>query len=122
MPEPRLLNIEYEDDVQSWHLDVIHTQKGYEMIIVAYTDWKHRALMNLYYTKSEDNLNYDIAQVILKPTTSTTHWDNSGLYRSSLIYENETYYVFYSGQGIDGSKGIGLMYGKDIFDLHPIAY
>lgn len=120
--EPQKLNINYEESVLSWHLDVTHTKNGYEMLIVAYTDWDHRALMNLYYTKSDDNKNYDTAQVILKPTTNTNNWDNSGLYRSSLIYENDMYYVFYSGQGTNNAKGIGLMYGKNIFELKPFRY
>ena len=116
------LNIEYDESVKSWHLDVIHTQNGYEMIIVAFTDWEKRALMNLYYTYSKENKNYITAQVIMKPTTNTSHWDNSGLYRSSLIYEKGKYYIFYSGQGTDNKKGIGLMEGKNIFDLKTVEY
>lgn len=120
--DDRIINIDYEDSVKSWHLDVIHTDKGYEMILVAFSDWNHRALMNLYYTYSIDNTNYDIAKVILKPTTGTNYWDNSGLYRSSFIYENNKYYVFYSGQGTNNAKGIGLMSGKDIFNLKSVNY
>ncbi len=120
--DDRIINIEYEDSVKSWHLDVIHTDKGYEMLLVAFSDWKHRALMNLYYTYSVDNINYDMASVILKPTTGTNYWDNSGLYRSSFIYENHKYYVFYSGQGTNNAKGIGLMTGNDIFNLKAVNY
>ena len=116
------MKITYEDSVLSWHLDVIHTEKGYEMILVAFSDWEHRMYMNLYYTKSIDNISWDKAETILKPSTGTNYWDNSGLYRSSFIYENGKYYVFYSGQGTDNAKGIGLMEGKDIFDLKAVEY
>lgn len=116
------MEIIYEDSVLSWHLDVIHTEKGYEMILVAYSDWNHRMYMNLYYTKSIDNEKWEKAEVIMKPTTGTNYWDNSGLYRSSFIYENGKYYVFYSGQGTDKAKGIGLMEGTDIFHLTAVDY
>lgn len=120
--KPIILNIEYDESVKSWHIDVIHTKKGYEMLLVAFIDWERRAVMNLYYTYSKNNINYETAQVIMKPTTNTSYWDNSGLYRSSLIYENGTYYVFYSGQGTDNKKGIGLMEGKNIFELKAFQY
>lgn len=120
--EPRVINIDYEDGVKTWHIDVIHTKKGYEMITVAFSDWRHRSVMNLYYTYSLDNIKYENAKVILKPTTGTNYWDNSGLYRSSMIYENDKYYVFYSGQGTNNAKGIGLMSGKDIFNLKTVNY
>lgn len=118
--DAKMFNIEYEDSVKTWHIDVIHTEKGYEMIIVAFSDWNHRAYMNLYYTFSKDNNIYSTADVIMKPTTGTNYWDNSGLYRSSFIYENDKYYVFYSGQGTNFAKGIGLMSGKDIYNLKSV--
>lgn len=120
--KPIDLNIEYEDSVLSWHLDVIHTTKGYEMILVAYSDWKHRMYMNLYYTKSIDNKNYDVAKVILKPTTGTNNWDNSGLYRSSFIYDDGLYKIYYSGQGTNKAKGIGLVTGSSVYDLKTVKY
>lgn len=116
------IKIDYEDGVNTWHLDVIHTNKGYEMILVAFSDWNHRSLMNLYYTYSIDNEKYEIARVILKPTTGTNYWDNKGLYRSSLIYENNKYYVFYSGIGTNNARGVGLMTGKDIYSLKAVNY
>ena len=120
--KPKDLNIEYEDSVLSWHLDVIHTDKGYEMILVAYSDWKHRMYMNLYYTKSTDNKKYDTAKTILKPTTDTNNWDNSGLYRSSILYEDGLYKIYYSGQGTNKAKGIGLVQGSSIYDLKKVKY
>lgn len=118
----KLINIEYEDSVQSWHLDIIHTKKGYEMIIVAYSDWDHRAFMNLYYTFSENNDEYCTAEAIIKPTSGTNYWDNSGMYRSSILYENNQYYIFYSAQGTNNAKGTGLMKGEDIFNLKTEIY
>lgn len=120
--EVKTLNIEYNDSVLSWHLDVIHTVNGYEMVLVAYSDWEHRMYMNLYYTKSVDNENYDVAETILKPTTGTNNWDNSGLYRSSILYEDGIYKIYYSGQGTNKAKGIGLVTGSSIYNLKTVKY
>lgn len=78
--------------------------------------------MNLYYTKSEDNKNYDVAKTILKPTTGTNNWDNNGLYRSSIVYEDGLYKIYYSGQGTNNAKGIGLVEGSSIFNLKTVKY
>ena len=48
-------SVKYPSDrLRSWHLDVIHTEKGYEMLVVAfYKGHRHRE-MNLYYTSSKN--------------------------------------------------------------------
>lgn len=113
----KIIKMEYEEKVKTWHLDVIHTEKGYEMIVVAYENWYKRNDMNLYYTNSQDGINWTTAKVILEPTIDTENWDNKGIYRSSFIYENGKYYVYYGGTSQDMHHGIGFMYGKDIFKL-----
>lgn len=116
----QIIKIKYEDKVKTWHLDVIHTEKGYEMIAVAYTKWEKHNDMNLYYTFSEDGINWRESKVIVKPMTGTTRWDNRGIYRSSFIYEDGMYYVYYSGTSQELHHGIGLMYGKDILKLKRV--
>ena len=51
---PSTIQLKYPSDrLRSWHLDVIHTEKGYEMLVVAfYKGHRHRE-MNLYYTSSK---------------------------------------------------------------------
>jgi len=115
--EDIILDIEYKQDLSSWHLDVIHTKKGYEMLLVAFPSWKYRNNMCLYYTTSQDNTNWKKAEEILCPTSKTNNWDNKGIYRSSFIYENGKYYVFYSGTSKKNDKGIGLIFGKNINQL-----
>ena len=115
----RTLNLRYQlSTLKNWHLDVIHTEKGYEMIVVAYTSWEDRLSMNLYYFKSKDNINYSEGITILRP--SITSWDNRGIYRSSLIYEEGRYYLFYSAMSRDLGRGIGLSYGEDITNLSGV--
>lgn len=102
-------------DMTTWHLDVIHTEKGYEMIIVAYKSWSDRNGMNLYYFSSEDNDTWTKGKIILRP--SLLLWDNRGIYRSSFIYEDGIYYVYYSAVSQESERGIGLAYGENIENL-----
>lgn len=118
--EDKVIKLNYEDKVKTWHLDVIHTNEKYEMIVVAFYNWKTRNEMNLYYSSSEDGIKWEKAKTILKPTSQTEYWDNRGIYRSSFIYENGMYYVFYSGTSRDYHHGIGMVYGKDIKRLKPV--
>ena len=112
----RVIKLNYKPNTQkTWHLDVIHTDKGYEMITVAFESWNDRMHMNLYYFNSEDNVNWTTGRAILKP--SSISWDNGGFYRSSFIKINDTYYVFYSALSQENIRGIGLSYGNDIFNL-----
>ena len=114
------VDVSYTEDVKSWHLDVIHTEKGYEMLLVSFESWKLRNDMNLYYTISQDGINWETAKIIMKPTITTDNWDNKGIYRSSFIYEDGVYYIYYSGTDKEYHHGIGLVFGKDILNLKQI--
>ena len=116
----RTINLKYQlTTLKNWHLDVIHTKNGYEMIVVAYTSWEDRLSMNLYYFKSKDNINYSDGITILRPSVKS--WDNRGIYRSSLMYENDTYYLFYSAMSRTMERGVGLSYGKEIDNLKGLS-
>ena len=116
------VDFNYKDGkLYTWHIDVIKTEKGYEMIMVAYQNVNIRNTMKLYYTYSKNETkDWATAVKILEPTSRTENWDNSGLYRSSMIYENGIYIVFYSGIGVKNTHGIGIVYGKDITSLKSV--
>lgn len=118
--DPKVINVDYENpNIRHWHLDVIHSPKGYEMLLSASpkTNDDH-GHMSLYYAFSNDNENYSKARLILRPRTGTNTWDNQGLYRSSLLYANSKYYCFYSGiNTIKGPVGIGVVSGNDPFHM-----
>lgn len=101
--------------ISTWHLDVIKTEKGYEMITVAYRNWDDRLYMNLYYFLSSDNENFEKGKLILRPSINS--WDNQGLYRSSFMYDDGKYYVYYAAIRTDGERGVGLSYGENIENL-----
>lgn len=114
------VKIDYEKKLKTWHLDVISTQKGYEMITVAFDKWENHNRMNLYYTTSKDGVNWQMAKTIVKPPNKTNNWDNLGIYRSSFIYEDGKYYLFYGATNKDYHHGIGLLYGEDIYNLKQL--
>lgn len=113
--EPIIIDIKYSNpNLQSWHLDVIKTDKGYESIVVAFDNWKNRGKMKLYYSFSEDNKEWSIAKEILSSP------NNGGIYRSSILHLNNTYYVFYSEITKKYRRGIGIMYGTNIEKLNGL--
>ena len=115
--EPIKLNIEYKNPkLQSWHLDVIHNDGLYEMVINAFIEGKNRRTMSLYYSKSTDNVIWTRAEKILKPSPKDDEWDNKGLYRASLMYEGDKCYMFYSGISKKSKtvyEGVGIMLLSD---------
>lgn len=118
--EIRKIPVEFDDkELYPWHLDVIHTAKGYEMAISAYyPKTRDRQQMNLYYSFSADNKDYSKAQLLLSPTRNTSKWDNKGLYRSSLLYADGKYYLIYSGLNKKtGPSGLGLIGGSNPFNM-----
>lgn len=121
----REIKLEYASKLETWHLDVVKTNKGYEMLVVAFTNRNNRNDMSLYYSYSTDGFNWSKAETILKPNTkSNNNWDNKGIYRSTFIYEDGLYYVFYSGTDRKYNHGIGMVFGRDLHDLqnNPINY
>lgn len=117
-----IINFKYEDSKQkTWHIDVISTDKGYELISVAYDKWANHNNMSLYYSYSNDEIeNWAPAKEILSPTKNTNYWDNRGIYRSCMIYEDGIYVLFYSGTNKELHHGIGIMYGKNIEKLNKV--
>ena len=117
----RSIKINYSSKkLKNWHVDVIHTAKGYEALISAYdpkSKEKYRH-MDLYYVFSADNIHYSDAQKIFAHSDAPNAFDNMGLYRSSLLYANGRYYMFYSALNKEiGPAGIGLVSGKDIYSM-----
>ncbi len=112
----RTIKLSFEKaKLKEWHLDIIKSDLGYEMIVVAFDCWDNRNNMELYYFNSKDNQKWSKGVSILRP--SLTSWDNKGIYRSSILKKDGTYYIFYSGTSKKNSKGVGLTYGKNIYNL-----
>lgn len=112
----RFIAVDYlSPNVKNWHIGVIHTAKGYEMVLVSFddslpADIYPRTRMSLYYTWSTDNISYKRAKLLLAPSQGENDWDNKGLYRSGLLADTDgQYYLIYSGIKRDGTRGVGLV-------------
>lgn len=112
-----VIKLEYPTPLKTWHLDVIKTKRGYEMITVAYKDWSVYHYMSLYYTSSLDGIHFDKPILIMEPSKNKKAWDGQGLYRSSFLYLNNMYFVFYSGHN-NKIKGTSIAFGRDINNLY----
>ena len=109
--EPRKIDMDFGgEQLHNWHLDLIRTENGYEMLLSAF--YTSHNTMNLYYSISPDNITYTPVKKVLSPELFS--WNNKGLYRSSLLYYQDYYFIFYSGIGYDGTRGVGITYGKTI--------
>lgn len=118
---PRFINITFHNNLRSWHLDVIYNNKRniYELLVVAYSSVKYIHYMPLFYSFSKDNKKWSFPVIILEKSKNPKNFDAQGLGRSSLLYLNNTYYLFYSGHAKGRRVGIGLVYGKNIKYLRP---
>lgn len=117
--ENKFLNIDFGTRVP-WHMDIIKSDDlGYELLVqckpsrIASNSEKNV----LMYTKTTDNINFDKAVVVLEPSYSYGAFDGLCLYRSSLIKMYGRYYIYYSGIGYNGERGMGLAIGEDITKL-----
>lgn len=121
--KPSKIQLKYPSDkLRSWHLDVIHTKKGYEMLVVAFYKGQRHREMNLYYTSSKNEHDFKKCITILKPSGKKKTWDNRGIYRSTFFVEKGNYYIYYSGigypKGPKSSQGVGLTYGPSVKNIH----
>ena len=104
------------DSLRSWH----HTSKGYEMILVSFdknATTYPRGCMSLYYARSNDGLDHGTATKFFSPSEQENVWFNQGLYRTDFVMVKDQYYVYFSGICKTEQRGVGLLVGKDIFDL-----
>lgn len=126
--DPEEIVVPYEiDNMHHWHLDVQETDLGYEMLVVGFEqldgyNLSDRHVMNLYYSKSKDNKEWDTLKPILFPSQIKNQFDSKGIYRSAMLKEDGQYYIFYSGIGHDDTRGVGLSTGDDIFNLKGVYF
>lgn len=116
--DPVQTDLSFEDGAYIWHADIIKTNRGYELLGCATTDKKDRKHMNLYFSASEDGLNWETGVKVASPSEDYTVWDGGGLYRPSFIYADNHYIVMYSARNDYNDFGTGLLVGRDMFNLH----
>ncbi|MED4309155.1 BppU family phage baseplate upper protein [Bacillus paralicheniformis] len=115
--EFREIVIPFESPMNLWHLDVIHTDVGYEMIVTAFADGQDRNTMTLFHSVSKDNETFSTAKPILEPSKREFAWDNRGIYRACLMKKDGIYYLYYCATSKNWQRGIGLSFGTDLDHL-----
>lgn len=94
----RSIDLSYETDTMTgytpWHLDVIHADGRYQMVVMAKHPQKD-VLWTLFYTESTDNKDWTPPTELLSPRKG--HWDEN-LYRSSLVKIDGGYALYYAGR------------------------
>lgn len=114
---PKEIEIDYGNDLCPWHLDVEKTSNGYELIYVAYHNGaKNHYHMGLYYSISEDGMKFTPSKKVLSERKGN-YWDNSGIYRSCLLYIDGVYHIIYTGWDNHENVGLGHVSGTDINEL-----
>lgn len=114
--EPRALDLEYEKELYSWHIDVIKHDGIYEISAVSYEDVNNRREMSLYYAFSEDNVKWTKMKTLLEPS-DIEEWYIQGLYRPALLYKDDKYYLFFSWHDEVYNVGVGLLCGDRLDKL-----
>lgn len=115
---PVTVNLNLPDNYVPWHIDVVHTDLGYETVFCSYKNGEvYQNNRVLFYGISQDGLNFNNTRVILKPTSDKTLWDNQQIYRSSFVKVNGIYKLFYSAEEQNSEWHIGLTQGYNIDNL-----
>ncbi len=112
---PETVKINFDNSGYAWHIDVIHSESGYEMLVSNFQpDHFKDDSQVLSYAISSDGKDFGTAFVILKPSLDTSAWDNKEIYRSSLVKEAGHYQIFYSALSRSGQWHVGLTRGYNI--------
>lgn len=102
-----------------WHLDVIKTDLGYEMVVCCTNpNKKNNDIMWEFHAISLNCLDWNEEKLIMKPSVGKYNWDNMSIYRGSLLKIDGLYKFYYSANGYDGKNPgkwfLGLSEGYDI--------
>ena len=120
-------NITVESELDNytipWHLDVIKTDLGYEMLLQLRVDGGGYKDTHMFYTKSENNVNYDEAKLLISNGVMG-NFDDYSIYRASLIKTEGVYTVYYTGVSRKNEWRIGVSQSvepNNIFSLHGMG-
>ena len=120
---PELLNIHWNTvGVTPWHLDVIKTEIGYELLVQGFKVGGNNNSSDLYFVFNKSNGVYTLPKRVLAKSKNPTAIDHTGIYRSSFIKVNGVYYVFYSCLDKEQNRWMAIAYGDSISGLNGFDY
>ncbi len=99
-----------------WHHDIVSTDLGYEAVFCARPKNATHNLkgLELFYAVSYDGMNYTEPVKIISPRKGTNAFDNSSIYRSSILKRDGYYLIYYSSMSENWIWKISLCAGPDI--------
>jgi predicted GH43/DUF377 family glycosyl hydrolase len=103
-----------------WHLDFIKNGNSYEMILQAWDIGGTNNTSSLYFLDSSDLINWSDPIKVLSPSPIIGKFDDAGIYRSSIVYLNGYYYVFYSAVDSSNRRSLAVSYSESITSLNGI--
>lgn len=112
------LMIDWDESIRPWHMDVIHTELGYEMVVNAYPINATNNDADCYYVLQKEDGTFTKPKLILAKSKQPNRIDNKGIYRPSLLKIDGVYYLFYSCIDKNMKRWIALSTGKNIFALN----
>lgn len=117
--QPITLNIDW-GEISPWHMDIIRTDTGLEMVVQAYGVGGTTNSSDLYYVNSEGDT-FTKPKLILARSVDPQAFDSAGIYRASLIKEKGVYHLFYSSIGPSARRSMALSSGRNIFGLNGVT-
>lgn len=99
-------------DIKPWHIDVNHIDDHYYMIVYDF----HKLTIWI----SNDGMEFSFSRDLLSPSFIQGSFYSEGLYRSSIIKDNEGLKVFFSAYDLNKTY-LGLMTGESIQSLRPTS-
>ena len=96
----------------AWHGSVTKINGKYTLV---YVGNEAEGKDNIFYSTSQDGMTFNKSISIVK---NNVGW--KFLYRPFLIYENNTYYLYYGTTSFDNHWGISLSSGANVNDLKPV--
>lgn len=91
-----------------WHIDVIHTDKGYEFVGCYHPTDNYDDNRYIYYAISQDNITYSNRVLILTPGPAG-NFDATELYRPAILRLDNMVRVYYGCRNGSGNWKIGMI-------------
>ena len=91
-----------------WHIDVIHTDKGYEFVGCYHPTDNYDDNRYIYYAISQDNITYSNRVLILTPGPAG-NFDATELYRPAILRLDNMVRVYYGCRNGFGNWKIGMI-------------
>ena len=91
-----------------WHIDVIHSDKGYEFVGCYHPTGDYNDNRYIYYAVSQDNITYSNRVLILTPGKAGS-FDATELYRPAILRLNNKVRIYYGCRNGGGNWRIGMI-------------